>query len=92
MVALFGRARLVRTLDGRYHLKGGTAEDQQQAEEWISMFIQEADTAVGPCPIVTVVLACTGRDKTGMVKPESGSRDRLQGGASPMACQQQCQL
>jgi len=38
VVASFGEARLVRALDGKVELKGGTDEDRQQAEEWMSKF------------------------------------------------------
>lgn len=46
LVASFGGARLVRKLDGRYELRGGTANDRQRAREWISLFLHEA------CPTV----------------------------------------
>lgn len=41
-VALFGRARLVRTNEGRLELRGGTEEDRALAREWIAMFMHEA--------------------------------------------------
>ncbi len=41
LIATFGQAQLVRTLDGKSELRGGTAEDQQKAREWISMFWHE---------------------------------------------------
>ena len=42
LIATFGQAQLVRTLDGKSELRGGTAEDRQKAKEWISMFWQRA--------------------------------------------------
>ena len=48
VVAIFGQARLVRYLDGKVQLLGGSAEDFTQAKEWISMFWHEA--VVGNLP------------------------------------------
>ncbi len=42
LIASFGQAQLVRTLDGAYELKGGTSEERKQAIEWISLFLHEA--------------------------------------------------
>ena len=42
LIATFGQAQLVRMLDGKSELRGGTAEDRQEAKEWISMFWQGA--------------------------------------------------
>ncbi len=41
LVATFGLAQLVRMPDGQNELRGGTAEDRQKAQEWISMFWHE---------------------------------------------------
>jgi hypothetical protein len=38
VLAYFGKARLVRKLDGKLGLIGGTDEDRTAAREWISMF------------------------------------------------------
>jgi hypothetical protein len=38
LIAVFGQAQLVRMLDGKTGLQGGTAEDRPKAKEWISMF------------------------------------------------------
>lgn len=38
LVATFGGARLVKNLDGRHELVGGTASDHAAAGEWISLF------------------------------------------------------
>jgi hypothetical protein len=42
VVASFGAARLVQTDAGNYELRGGSAEDQTLAKEWISLFMHEA--------------------------------------------------
>ncbi len=42
VIATFGRAQLVRTLELKYELRGGTREDRIAAREWISMFFHEA--------------------------------------------------
>ena len=46
-IARFGAARLVRKLDGRHELIGGTAEDHAAAREWCSLFAPEIKTAFG---------------------------------------------
>ena len=38
LIASFGEADLVRYLDGRYELRGGSRDDRLTAKEWISMF------------------------------------------------------
>jgi hypothetical protein len=40
-IAPFGQAQLVRMPHGKAELRGGTAEDRQEAREWISMFWHE---------------------------------------------------
>ena len=42
LIAIFGRARLVRDFDGCYHLQGGNWNDRADAREWTSMFLPEA--------------------------------------------------
>lgn len=42
IIAIFGEAQLVRTLDLGYELRGGSREDRLSAREWISMFLHEA--------------------------------------------------
>ena len=42
VVALFGRAKLMREWDGRFRLEGGSHHDEAAAVEWASMFLQEA--------------------------------------------------
>ena len=42
VLAYFGQARLLKRLDGKLELVGGTEEDRTSAREWISMFFHEA--------------------------------------------------
>lgn len=42
VVAVFGQAKLVRRLDGKTELRGGTAQDRVAAKEWIALFWHEA--------------------------------------------------
>lgn len=38
LVAGFGNAKLVKTLEGKYELRGGSQADRQAARKWIAMF------------------------------------------------------
>jgi hypothetical protein len=38
VIAFFGEAKLVRYLDGKCELRGGSEDDRSAAKEWISMF------------------------------------------------------
>lgn len=42
VIAIFGQAKLVKTADQKYELRGGSEEDRGEAREWISMFLHEA--------------------------------------------------
>ena len=42
LIASWGEAELIRYLDGKVVLKGGSKEDRLAAQEWISMFWHEA--------------------------------------------------
>ena len=42
VVAAWGEARLIKNLDGKTELKGGSKEDRLAAHEWISLFWHEA--------------------------------------------------
>ena len=44
-LAVFGAARLVKHLDGKIQLLGGTPDDRRAAREWCSMFLHEAAVA-----------------------------------------------
>jgi hypothetical protein len=41
VIAIFGQARLLKHLDGKYELCGGSKEDRQAVREWISLFCHE---------------------------------------------------
>jgi hypothetical protein len=40
VIAMFGEARLVKTLDCKLELRGGSKEDLVEAREWIAMFLK----------------------------------------------------
>jgi hypothetical protein len=42
VVATWGQAQLIKHLDGKLLLKGGSKEDRLAAHEWISLFWHEA--------------------------------------------------
>ena len=42
VVAYFGQARLVKFLDGKLELRGGSEQDHAEAREWMSLFWHEA--------------------------------------------------
>ena len=42
VLAAFGEAKLVKYLDGKLELKGGSNSDRIAAREWISLFMHEA--------------------------------------------------
>ena len=42
LIALFGNARLVKRLNGKFELLGGTETDRAEAREWCSMFLHDA--------------------------------------------------
>jgi len=42
VVAGFGDAKLIRFLDGKLELRGGSKEDRIEAREWMSIFWHEA--------------------------------------------------
>ncbi len=39
VIATFGQASLVKTLDGKFELRGGSKSDRTSAYEWISLFM-----------------------------------------------------
>ena len=41
VIAQFGDAQLIQTLDHKFKLQGGSASDQIEAREWISMFLHD---------------------------------------------------
>jgi hypothetical protein len=42
VIATFGQARLIRTVEGKWELVGGSSCDRLEAQEWISLFMHEA--------------------------------------------------
>jgi hypothetical protein len=42
LIAGWGEAQLIRYLDGKVELRGGSKEDRIEAREWISLFWHEA--------------------------------------------------
>jgi hypothetical protein len=42
LIASFGAARLVKQLNGKFQLLGGSAADRTEAKEWCSLFLHEA--------------------------------------------------
>ena len=42
VVASWGQAQLIKYLDGKVVLKGGSKEDRLAAHEWVSLFWHEA--------------------------------------------------
>ncbi len=42
VVAAWGEAQLIRYLNGRSELRGGSKDDRLAAQEWISLFWHEA--------------------------------------------------
>jgi len=42
VVAAWGEAQLIRYLDGRTELRGGSKDERLAAQEWISLFWHEA--------------------------------------------------
>ena len=41
VIASFGQAQLLKFLDGKYTLRGGSKDDRIAAREWISLFWHE---------------------------------------------------
>lgn len=41
LIACFGSAQLIKYLDGRFQLRGGTASDRQRACDWLEMFMPD---------------------------------------------------
>jgi hypothetical protein len=42
VMASWGKARLIKYLDGRSELRGGSDQDRAKAREWMSLFWHEA--------------------------------------------------
>lgn len=50
VIAGFGGAQLLKHLDGKFELRGGSLEDQQEARKWVEMFMPEVATVL-PKPV-----------------------------------------
>jgi hypothetical protein len=42
VIAAWGQAQLVKYLDGKLELRGGSTQDHVEAREWMSLFWHEA--------------------------------------------------
>lgn len=42
VIASWGGAKLIKRLDGKLELKGGSKEEHGEAKEWLSLFWHEA--------------------------------------------------
>ena len=42
VVAAWGQAQLIKYLDGKTELRGGSEQDRAEAREWMSLFWHEA--------------------------------------------------
>ena len=47
VVASWGEAQLIRYLNGKSELRGGSEQDRAEAREWMSMFWHEAVVGEG---------------------------------------------
>ena len=47
VVAYFGEARLVRRLDCKFELRGGSDDDRAKAREWMSKFMNGGKPPTG---------------------------------------------
>ena len=45
LIASWGKARLIKFLDGKWELRGGSENDLAEAKEWISLFWHDAVVA-----------------------------------------------
>ena len=39
LIASFGGASIMRSLDGEYHIRGGTEQERAKALEWMNLFL-----------------------------------------------------
>jgi hypothetical protein len=61
VVTWFGTAALIRRPDRSYELRGGTADDEAAAREWVALFLHEAVLARRETPGRAVVTRCPRR-------------------------------
>jgi hypothetical protein len=57
LVTTFGESQLVRHINGRYELIGGTADDHAEAREWCSIFAQDVVFTTTPRALHPIGLA-----------------------------------
>jgi len=50
VIAVFGDAQLVKNVDGRVELRGGSVEDQRAAGAWLRTFMPEVAAALPRLP------------------------------------------
>jgi hypothetical protein len=54
LIALFGRAQLVRHLDGSCEIVGGSDEDRDAARDWISLYLHNVILRAAPTPRLVI--------------------------------------
>jgi len=45
VIGTFGRARLVKNLNGKFELRGGSKRDKLAAKEWIALFFRDVEVS-----------------------------------------------
>ena len=48
VIASWGRAQLIKYLDGRTELRGGSPQDREKARKWMSLFWHQAVVRESP--------------------------------------------
>ena len=48
LIASFGEAEIVRTRDDKFAIRGGSAEDQARAREWMEQYLLPPTLTSGP--------------------------------------------
>ena len=46
LIARFGEARLVKLLDGKLEIRGGTEQEKTQAHDWMKQFLTQGPLTV----------------------------------------------
>ena len=50
LIASFGGASIMRTLDGEFHFRGGTQPERAKAQEWMDRFLTNTPSKVTKAP------------------------------------------
>ena len=50
LIASFGEARILRTRDDKFQIRGGSPEEQARARKWMAMFLAPPRFTDGPQP------------------------------------------